>query len=76
MAKSLCKWRRNEIATDLSALRRLVKEPTFVCMKCARVANDKDVLCSGAVLKKSKAKSKENNKEKEKSKDKKKDKKK
>ncbi|WP_087020616.1 hypothetical protein [Thaumasiovibrio subtropicus] len=52
MAKTLCKWRRNDIATDLKGLRKLVKKPTFVCLKCARVANEKKVLCSGSKLKK------------------------
>nr|WP_086939226.1 hypothetical protein [Thaumasiovibrio occultus] len=53
--KTLCKWRRAEISDDIKVLRKLVKKPKFVCEKCARVANDKAVLCSGAKLKKSKA---------------------
>ncbi|MNF09666.1 hypothetical protein D3C80_2103870 [compost metagenome] len=49
--KTLCEWRRNEIAFELKALRKIVKKPKFVCGKCARSANDKQYLCQPLRLK-------------------------
>ena len=41
----LCEYKKDEIKDDLKALKKLVTEPKFICRKCARAANTKDVLC-------------------------------
>ncbi|ENM5919443.1 hypothetical protein CW613_003608 [Vibrio mimicus] len=50
MAKRLCKLSRNEIATSLGEIERLVAEPQFLCRACARVAADKKSLCKPQAL--------------------------
>lgn len=50
MAKRLCKLSRNEIATSLGEIERLVAEPQFLCRSCARVAADKKSLCKPQAL--------------------------
>lgn len=45
MARSLCKWRRDDVARQLGHISALVAEPKFLCQRCARVANDKSHLC-------------------------------
>lgn len=45
MIKSLCKYRRIEIAAQIAAITRIVSAPDYICISCARVANDKAYLC-------------------------------
>lgn len=51
MAKSLCKYRRVEIADQFAKISSLVSEPRFVCSSCARAASDKAYLCKPTALK-------------------------
>ena len=36
----LCKWNGKEIEKRLDRLAQIVKNPVFLCLKCARVAGD------------------------------------
>ncbi|UXI01234.1 hypothetical protein [Photobacterium sp. TY1-4] len=50
MAKSLCKYRRAEIADQFAVISRIVSEPKFVCRSCARSASEKGYLCKPSSL--------------------------
>jgi hypothetical protein len=52
MAKSLCKYRRVEIADQFANISKIVRTPNFVCSSCARSASSKDYLCKPSALKK------------------------
>lgn len=43
--KALCKWDKESIKDKIDEIKTIVKEPGFVCKRCARVANDKEYLC-------------------------------
>lgn len=44
--KSLCKLVKDEVLKeDLEAYKRLVADPTHLCVKCGRVCHDKKLLC-------------------------------
>jgi len=43
--KHLCKYSSHDIKNDIEHLKELVKNPEFICHKCARVSNDKKRLC-------------------------------
>ena len=43
-AKRLCKWKEEDITKKFDELMDIVKNPTFVCKKCGRVADDKKLL--------------------------------
>lgn len=43
--KSFCKWKEKDISKRINLLNSLTEEPTYVCKKCARVANTKKALC-------------------------------
>ena len=45
MAKTLCDWSKGKIEKHADKLLELVREPSFFCRKCARVANTPKVLC-------------------------------
>lgn len=45
MAKTLCDWKKKEIRDHLPELEALIRNPRFLCRKCARVANTSKVLC-------------------------------
>ncbi|MCW8331118.1 hypothetical protein MD588_20180 [Photobacterium sp. SDRW27] len=51
MAKSLCKYRRVEIADQFAMISKLVSEPKYICSSCARSASDKAYLCKPSALK-------------------------
>lgn len=44
MAKQLCDLKKT-LKKDLKAYVQLVRQPTHVCVKCGRAANDKKSLC-------------------------------
>lgn len=48
--KTFCKWKEKDIAKRLDLLTELTEDPTFVCRKCARVANTKKALCKAVPL--------------------------
>lgn len=50
MAKSLCKYRRVEIADKFDFITQIVSVPNFICSSCARVASDKGYLCKPSAL--------------------------
>ncbi|PSW13070.1 hypothetical protein C9I98_22495 [Photobacterium sanctipauli] len=50
MAKSLCKYRRIEIADKFAEISKIVSMPNFICSSCARVARDKGYLCKPSSL--------------------------
>ncbi|MEC6824512.1 hypothetical protein VXS02_13855 [Photobacterium piscicola] len=50
MVKSLCKYRRAEIADQFATITKIVSEPTFICASCTRVASDKNYLCKPSRL--------------------------
>jgi hypothetical protein len=43
--KELCKWKRADYSKELPLLKRIVRDPQFVCAKCGRVADKKKRLC-------------------------------
>ncbi len=45
MSKSLCKMKKS-LRIDLSDYMLLVNNPTHICTKCGRAANQKKLLCS------------------------------
>lgn len=50
MAKTLCKYRRTEIADQFATISKIVSEPNYMCASCTRVANDKMYLCKPSRL--------------------------
>ena len=50
---SLCDWERCDIENDITILVSLIKNPKYVCKKCARVSNTESVLCKSLRIKKS-----------------------
>ena len=51
MAKSLCKYRRVEIAAQFSTISRIVSTANYMCSSCTRVASEKAYLCKPSALK-------------------------
>jgi len=49
--KHLCKWDKDRIQEKINALMKIVKNPSFICRKCGRAANDKKWLCKPVPLK-------------------------
>jgi len=45
MSKELCKLKKS-IKTDIESYMKLVNQPTHICTKCGRAANNKKLLCS------------------------------
>lgn len=45
MSKTLCEWKKHEIAEETAALAKIVCDPRFVCRKCARAAHKDKHLC-------------------------------
>ena len=45
MAKKLCAWKKDDIEGKKKKLVKMVREPRFLCRKCARAAADKSFLC-------------------------------
>ena len=43
--KTLCEWEKNEIEKKSAELIKLITDAKYYCKKCARSANDKEVLC-------------------------------
>ncbi|MFP4417672.1 MAG: hypothetical protein ACOC41_08105 [Chitinivibrionales bacterium] len=50
MPKALCKWKRKEIKEKFEKFKVIVSKPDYVCMKCGRVAAQKERLCCPKVL--------------------------
>lgn len=48
--KTFCKWKEKDISKRIDLLVSLTENPTFVCKKCARVANTKKALCKAMPL--------------------------
>ena len=45
MSRTLCEWKKHEIAEETVALAKIVRDPRFVCRKCARAAHKDKYLC-------------------------------
>lgn len=43
--KSLCKMKKDDIATSFKKLSDITCKPKYMCAKCARVAKDEKYLC-------------------------------
>ncbi len=43
--KTLCEWEKNEIEKKSAELIKIITNGKYYCKKCARSANDKEVLC-------------------------------
>ena len=50
--KTLCEWEKKEIEKQSSELIKLIANAKYYCKKCARSANDKEVLCKPKKLSK------------------------
>ncbi|MCO6047888.1 hypothetical protein NG895_28620 [Aeoliella sp. ICT_H6.2] len=48
--KTLCDWSKSDLAKRSEELAELVRDAGYYCAKCARVANDKRVLCKSKKL--------------------------
>lgn len=57
--RTLCKWDKDEIKNSLKELKKIVREPRFVCRKCARAASEEGYLCKPEPLTKEKGKGKD-----------------
>lgn len=45
MSRTLCDWSKKDLEKHPEQLLAVVREPTYYCRKCARVANTSKVLC-------------------------------
>ncbi len=43
--KSICKWKKDDLAKDWEILSKLVQESRFACRNCGRSALNKKNLC-------------------------------
>ncbi|KLV06070.1 MULTISPECIES: hypothetical protein [Photobacterium] len=50
MARTLCKYRRAEIADKFTTISQIVSLPKYVCRSCARSASEKSYLCKPSTL--------------------------
>lgn len=50
MAKSLCKYNRHSIASNMGAIHQIISSPKYVCSSCARSASDSEYLCKPSPL--------------------------
>jgi hypothetical protein len=48
--KRMCKLDKKELAKNFDEFRALVKHPTAVCEKCARVSRNRKTLCKPIAL--------------------------
>ena len=49
--KSLCDLTKKEIENDIENIMTMVNKPKYVCVKCARAANDKKFVCKPVKIK-------------------------
>lgn len=52
MAKKrpLCKLKDDKVAKDLKRLMKVVREPEYICRRCARAASDDAYLCKAVKI--------------------------
>lgn len=50
MAKSLCKYNRHSIASNMGTIHQIISSPKYVCSSCARSASDSEYLCKPSPL--------------------------
>jgi hypothetical protein len=42
--KHLCEWKKDEIKENINELKNIVRQPKYICLKCARAAKDSSYL--------------------------------
>ncbi|MCG7498881.1 hypothetical protein MHO82_18615 [Vibrio sp. Of7-15] len=50
MAKSLCKYNRHSIASNMGTIHQIISSPKYVCSSCARSASGSEYLCKPSPL--------------------------
>ncbi len=50
MARTLCEWKKSAIVDDIDELAEIVRDPRYVCRKCARSAHRDKHLCKPMAL--------------------------
>jgi len=48
--KTMCKYKKEKIEENLEILKQIVKNPKFICRKCARAAKEEKYLCKPLTL--------------------------
>ncbi len=48
--KSLCKLGKDDISDHLDEIKDLIREPKFICAKCARSANSEKMVCKAVEI--------------------------
>jgi hypothetical protein len=48
--KTMCKYKKEKIEENLETLKQIVKNPKYICRKCARVAKEEKYLCKPLTL--------------------------
>jgi hypothetical protein len=49
--KTLCDYSKKDIEKQHKRIAALIKDPKYICEKCARSANDKKALCKATKIK-------------------------
>jgi hypothetical protein len=48
--KTLCKYKKEKIEEQMESLKNIVRNPKFICKKCARAAGNAECLCKPVPL--------------------------
>ena len=48
--KTLCELEKKDLEKNLVEIAKLVNKPKYICGRCARAANDKDLVCKPAKI--------------------------
>jgi hypothetical protein len=49
--KTLCELDKKDIEKRIDEISKIIKNPNFICRKCARAANEKEFLCKPQKIK-------------------------
>jgi rubrerythrin len=50
MSKKMCSWKKDDIKENTKEFKKLIKNPSYYCKKCGRVAKDDKNLCKAKKL--------------------------